>query len=216
VDHLGNVHLVWEDYVPTGSSIGWAVLDRGETTWRGFLPVNEVQPPDVDPPRNPDVAVDKLGVSRVVWQDFRSGNEDPDIFISRLSPGEPQWSADERVNQDDAGNPQGQPAIATKADGTTIVVWTDGRNSAGGTDDPDIYFALFKAWDMQWTDESRVNDDSQDVPVIQSDPDVAMDDKGAAYVVWTDHRNVETAPDIYSTSMRIARRSIVYLPVTLR
>ena len=216
VDRSDNVHLVWESHAPTGSDIRWATLPSGTGTWQGFLPVNDLLGPGIHAPLHPDVGVDLAGIVYAVWQDFRNGEDDPDIYAARLLVGEAHWGPDRRVNHDPPGHGQRGPSLAVAADGAAFAVWTDERNATAPDPNPDIFLATYLPWGDRWTGDVRVNDDPPDHPAVQDFPDVAMDGQGNGYVIWVDHRRSGTAPDIFSAFLQATRVERVYLPLVLK
>jgi subtilisin family serine protease len=216
VDRLDNVHLVWENHVPNGSDIRWAILPFGTGTWQGFLLVNQPQAPDVRAPLHPGVGVDALGTVYAVWQDFRNGEDDPDIYGARFLVGEAHWGPDRRVNHDPPGNVQREPALAVATDGIALAVWADERNTTGPEPNPDIFLAAYLPREDRWMGDARVNDDPPDHPVVQDHPDVAMDGQGNGYVIWVDFRRPETAPDIFSAYWQAMKVERIYLPLVLK
>nr|MBC8249280.1 peptidase S8 [Anaerolineales bacterium] len=202
VDRSDNVHLVWENHAPTGSDIRWATLPSGTGTWQGFLPVNDLLGPGIHAPLHPDVGVDLAGIVYAVWQDFRNGEDDPDIYAARLLVGEAHWGPDRRVNHDPPGHGQRGPALAVAADGAAFAVWTDERNTTAPDPNPDIFMATYLPQMGLWNGDTRVNDDPPDHPAVQDFPDVALDGQGNGYVIWVAHRRSGTAPDIFSAFLQ--------------
>jgi len=216
VDKWDNVHLVWEDHAPAGSAIRWAILPFGTGAWQRFLLVNQPQAPDVRAPLHPDVGVDALGIVYAVWQDFRNGEDDPDIYAARLLAGEDHWGQDRRVNHGPPGHVQREPALAVAADGAAFAVWTDERNTTAPDPNPDIFMAACLPQTGLWNGDTRVNDDPLDHPAVQDHPDIAVDGQGNRHVIWVDHRRSGTAPDIFSAFLRTTRVERVYLPLVLK
>jgi type VII secretion-associated serine protease mycosin len=216
VDKWDNVHLVWENHAPTESDIRWAILPSGTGTWQGFLLVNQPQATDVPAPLHPDVGVDARGTVYAVWQDFRNGEDDPDIYGARLLVDEDHWGPDRRVNHDPPGNVQREPALAVAADGAAFAVWTDERNTMAPDPNPDIFMATYLPQVGLWDGDTRVNDDPPDHPAVQDHSDIAVDGQGNRYVIWVDHRLPDTAPDIFSAFLQAIRVERVYLPLVLK
>jgi subtilisin family serine protease len=213
VDTGDNVHLVWENHDPNGSDVRWAILPSGTDTWQGFLPVNQPQAPGVPAPLHPDVGVDAVGTVYAVWQDFRNGEDDPDIYAARL---EGAWGPDRRVNHDPPGNVQREPALAVTTDGMALAVWADERNTIEPEPNPDIFLATYLPWVDRWIGDARVNDDPPDHPAVQDHPDVAVDGQGNGHVIWVDHRLPDTAPDIFSAFWQAMKTERIYLPIVLK
>ncbi len=76
--------------------------------------------------------------------------------------------------------------MALDAAGNAYAVWEDFRNAGARA----VYFA-FKPAGGEWGSNEPVNDD----PAVASDPHVALDAAGGAYVLWRDNRNGN--PDIF-------------------
>ncbi len=216
VDTEDNIHLVWENHDPNGSDIRWAILPSGADTWQGFLTVNQPQAPDVPAPLHPDVGADSMGIIYAIWQDFRNGENDPDIYAARLLVGEDHWGQDRRVNHDPPGHAQKEPALAVTADGAAFAVWTDERNTTPPDPNPDIFMATYLPQTGLWDGDTRVNDDPLDQPAIQDHPDIAVDGQGNGHVIWVDHRRQETAPDIFSAFLQAMQVKRIYLPLMLK
>jgi hypothetical protein len=142
---------------------------------------------------DPAVAVDGSGNAIVVWEDDRNADDDVDIYAQRLDTGGGKlWAADVRVNSDSAMLSQSDPAVAADGSGNVIAVWEDKRN---GDDDADIYAQrLDAAGNKLWSTDLRVNSGSD--TASQSNPAVAVDGGGNAFVVWQDRR--DGGSDIYA------------------
>ncbi|MCD6289829.1 MAG: hypothetical protein J7M34_04940, partial [Anaerolineae bacterium] len=216
VDRWDNVHLVWESRDPSHPGIYWAILNPGIGVWQGFLRVNDPQPAGVRAPQHPDIGVDANGTLYAVWQDFRNGADDPDIYAALMPDGASAWGTDQRVNHDPAGNAQRDPALAVSPDGTARVVWADDRNSTDSDPDPDIFMATYWPKLHAWVGDTRINDDPQDTPAEQEHPDVAVDAHGGAVIVWVDGRQPDTAPDIFSVRVRPHAYWYAYMPIVVK
>lgn len=157
---------------------------------------------------NPEAAVDSDGNIYVVWQDWRHGNNDPDVYIRKLKEinGElvDLWSpAGLRVNRDPEWSNtysarQINPRIALDEQGNAFVVWQDDRNKLSTDNNWDIYAAKIDSesggrwWDF------KVNSDAG--TKNQQNPDVAYS-SGYAYVVWQDNRTDPDPSDIYAQKL---------------
>ena len=205
VDHEGNLYAVWSDNRGGNPDIYIAKRPKGGSVWTAGVRVNDVTSGQQI---NPDVAVDGLDSVHVVWEDYRNGLHDPDIYASTLVSGSTSWRAGCRIN-DDAGHLlQKGPAIAATRHGSVYAVWADKRNG-----NLDIYFSILRLGNG-WSANSKLNDDmggrDQDEPSIASDPD------GNAYVVWRDFRNASTGPDIIFAFLSRPERLRVYLPLAAK
>ena len=142
----------------------------------------------------PDIAVDSVGNSRLVWQEGRSSG-DSDIYGTSLdADGKRRWPNIMRINSDTGSAPQSHPRVAVNAAGDTYFVWADKRNG-----DWDIYAQKFdvNVGHRLWTDDVCVNSDA--VAADQTEPDLVVDADGYVYVVWADGRN--GVSDIYAQKL---------------
>ncbi len=142
--------------------------------------------------RDPFIAVDAEGNAYAVWEDNRNGYYDYDIYFA-YRPAGGTWGANIKVNDDTGTAYHYSPSIAVDADGNAYAVWRDNRNGQ-----PDIYFAYRPAGGT-WGPNIKVNDDPGGEN-WQTDPSIAVDADGNAYVVWEDYRNanyIDKFTDIY-------------------
>jgi len=159
--------------------------------------------------------VDSQGTVHVVWEDYRRGLHNPDIYWASLPAGALGWSTSQRVNDDVGAAPQRHPAITVTRRGSVYAVWEDGRNDDGTPPlDNDIYFALLRSDAALWSRNLRVNTDQGQAN--QEQPDIAADWDGNGYVVWRDFRKPATAPDIFFAFLSSPERLRLYLPLLVR
>jgi hypothetical protein len=104
-----------------------------------------------------------------------------------------------KVNDDSTSYDQVLNSFFTQnaiIDDTVYAVWHDGRM---GGDGGDVYFAkgtISPAGDLTWADNIRVSDGTKTVnPTKVSGPDIAVDEDGVIYVVWTYSR--QDSPGLY-------------------
>jgi len=102
-------------------------------TWDISNPVAQV---------NPAMAVDAVGDVRVVWQDYRAGSGDPDIWYAESWDNGESYGLDEKISDAPTvpGGPSDQlfPSVTTSPEGGPVahVAWTDLRPDPG----PGIYY----------------------------------------------------------------------------
>jgi len=185
-DNKGNAYAVWMDFRNDNWDVYFAQRPAGDA-WSANERVNENTGQVWQ--LFPDIAVDDAGNTYAVWQDNRNGNWD--IYFA-YRPAGGGWGANLRINDDTGGAGQGGSAIAVDGTGNAYAVWQDNRNGNW-----DIYFA-YRPAGGNWGANLKVNDDTDEA--AQSAPDIAVDETGGAYVVWTDDRNSTERnldPDIY-------------------
>ena len=124
-----------------------------------------------------------------VWQE--QGADDGDIYIRSVNPAGMVTTYPTRVNQDEVGNLQGEPAIAINGS-TGLVVWIDGR-AITGLSGQRIFGRRYNESGLNPTDEFLISDNLQITP--KSEPTVALNQGGSGLVVWVDRRS--GTPQVY-------------------
>jgi FlgD Ig-like domain len=142
--------------------------------------------------QNPVIVSDGAGGAIITWEDYRTGNNTPDIYAQRVSAaGVPQWTLDGTALST-ANSAQISPAIASDGAGGAIVTWYDYRSGTNY----DIYAqrvsdAGSPEWNYNGVAVSTANSD-QEFPVI------ASDGAGGAIITWDDYRSGNNTSDIYA------------------
>ncbi len=189
-DLNGGAIIVWGD-TRNGSQDSYAqrVNANGEILWNpeGVAVCTE-------PTLQDDFTAipDGNGGAIVVWEDWRSGNQD--IYAQKLSTdGEILWKQNGNAVFHGEGD-QYDPAIISDNAGGAIVVWWD-----ISTPDWNIY-------------AQKINSNGKTVwdapnPVCtaqgnQGAPTMVSDENGGAYCVWADYRN---DPNIFTTAQLFAQ-----------
>ena len=109
-----------------------------------------------------------------MWLDGRNGHSD---IYSAYRPAGAAWGASIRVNDNTGAADQGGPALAVDAEGAAYAVWSDARNGTGR-----IYFSYRRAGG-DWAANTQASEEPESGR--QGGPDIAVDAKGNAHVVWT-------------------------------
>jgi hypothetical protein len=200
VDASGNAYALWKDGRNDFGDIYFAYRPAGGS-WATNVKVND--DPGTAWQADPSIAVDPSGNAYAVWQDYRNGVSNPDIYFS-YRPASGSWGADVKVNYDPWTTDQFRPSIAVDPSGNAYALWEDCRDDFG-----DIYFS-YRPAGGSWSANVKVNDDPG--TAWQSHPSIAVDPSGNAYSVWADGRNGYA--DIYFSSNWWASK--VYLPLILR
>ena len=152
-------------------------------------------------PSFPTLAVEH-GRVHVLWQDSRNTRHGVDIYHSVWNHG--TWSPAVRVNRDPMPAVQLLPGAAPTADGI-VAVWADKRS---GT------FQVYMAWwqvGEGWVGERQVATSSATAP--QTDPAVATDGDGNAFIVWTDGRDAASGADVYFRYVPLSERYRLHVPL---
>lgn len=133
----------------------------------------------------PVIVSDGAGGAFVAWRDGRNGASD--IFAQRLDAGgELQWAPEGVAICSAAGSQYAQAMISDGAGGA-IVAWSDERNGMAGLISEDIYAQRISANGVvQWA----VNGVAMcTAPAGQTEPAIAGDAQGGAFITWKDYRN---------------------------
>ena len=175
VDTAGNAYCVWEDERNGNPDVYFAHRPNGGA-WSANIRVND----DTGnaPQRDPAIAVDPAGNAYIVWGDERNGNSDI-YFAFRGANG--QIHPNMRVSDDAGSAMQWQPTIAADAGGAAYAAWADTRDGRNL-----IYFA-YRPPEGPWTPNVRVDSDA--TGRVQWFPDIAVDGRGNAYLVWHDFQD---------------------------
>jgi hypothetical protein len=173
-DSASRISVCWADYRSTPAiylqSYDTLSSPQGSNTQISSLgALREKNSPALD--RN------RKGKAVIVWQDQRAGNFD--IFGQRISATDGLAGINFKINSDNLGAFQRNPAITTLANGTFSVAWEDYR--AGNAD---IYFRTFDRFGSPLNSDTKVNSDTS--LSDQTFPDICSDMSGNLLVTWLD------------------------------
>jgi hypothetical protein len=184
-DSLGNFVVTWMDgrqgswdiyaqqYNNQGINIGinFRVNDDGGNTYQS----------------DPSVSRTHDGQFIITWEDQRQGNSD--IYCQRFDANGNRLGSNFKVNNDNGTATQVLPDVSVDNNDNFVITWTDNRNN-----NFDIFVQLYNSNGTPIGQNFKANDDlsTQD----QSEPSIAMYPLGNFWIVWKDHRNVNS--DIFS------------------
>jgi hypothetical protein len=173
----GNIYVTWSDERNGNLDIYFSSSSDGGNTFSSDKKVSD----DLIGTDKwvPSVAVDDAGGLFIAWIDYRNG--DLDVYMANSTDGGSTFSADKKVN-DDTGSAY-QDLVSIKADdvGNIYFIWLDYRNG-----EEDIYFTKSIDGGNSFSPNLRVNDDV--IPIYQTTPSIALDNKSNVYVAWADNR----------------------------
>ncbi|MGH7682668.1 MAG: hypothetical protein ACRENN_11870, partial [Candidatus Eiseniibacteriota bacterium] len=192
----GTFYGVWEDGRAGNRDIFGSALDSIGLRITPNLKLND----DVGVFTQAAPQVAALGASQylVIWGDQRQGQGE--IFGTRLTSSGAPIGPNFKISVDPVagGSYQGEPAIASRPDGLTLVAWLDGRE--GGTIFGvtfDVYAQLLDASGQPIGGNFKINDTTQ--PQQDASVAIAADPTGGFVVAWVDRRGQPTDPgDIYA------------------
>lgn len=192
----GTFYCAWEDGRSGNRDIYGATLDSIGLRITPNLRLNDDSGAFTQ--AAPQVAA--MGPSQflVVWGDQRQGQGE--IFGTRLTSSGAPIGPNFKISVDpvSGGSYQGEPALASRPDGTTLVAWLDGRQGGsifGVTFD--VYAQVLDASGQPIGGNFKVNDTA--LPQQDTSVAVAADPSGGFVIAWVDRRGQPADPgDIYA------------------
>jgi hypothetical protein len=200
---FGNVYIVWEDERnDIWRDIYFAKSSDGGNTFSANIKVDDT-PPGVSV-RNPEIAIDNSQNIYVTWTDNRSSGWD--VIFTNSSDGGSSFAPNKIINDDGPGIFHNGPHIAAYGNGRVNIVWDDIRSGS----DFDIYYVNSIDWGITFSPNYRVNDDTENAD--QFGTNIALDNQGFAYIVWTDAR--DRFLDVYFANNLFSITNIEVLDIT--
>lgn len=130
------------------------------------------------------------------WMDKRNFGTGYDVYAAFSNDDGINFSKNQKVQDDFAENiAQWHPAIAVNNRNTIVIVWDDNRD-----DTQDVW--LSRKTPDGWSQDSAVPPASGDGE--QSNPAVAMDDKGNLHLIWLD-RNENNITRLFYSQGRVTK-----------
>jgi hypothetical protein len=183
----GNFIVVWMDYRSGGDDeFADVYYQRYNSSGNPIGPnvrVNDL--PNYAGHSDPAVSANCAGNFVVVWEDYRNGKDDPDIYAQKFDPAGNPMDTNFRVNDDGPGHRQTEPAVAMDCWGDFVVTWRDERQLS--TKGADIYAQRYYFPDSTFGYNFYVNDDVGDYD--QDHPKIACDSSGNFVITWEDYRS---------------------------
>lgn len=196
VDALGELWVVWVDNRSGDRYLyGQRLHPDGAKVWLTDMPIGEpatdAEITNVDQ-GGATIALMSDGTAAVAWHDNRAG--DYDVYCQTIdSNGTMLWATDQRLNMDNSGQAQSDPALTTTAAGQIAVSWLDQRDGTG-----DIYFRRLLSDGTAVAAEQRINGNgamaSQKPAVTPSGADVVVAWIGTDGQVYLQRLNEANTP----------------------
>ncbi len=177
VNSTGAVSVVWHDDREGYNNIYYAKsMDYGQN-FSANLRVNSNLANDKTMPTIYQGSNETIFVT---WEDYRNGNAD--IYIAKSTNGGNTFQTEVRVDNDNEGYDQMNPAIVVNSTGLICVLWTDQRGYHSEIESKsDLYISRSYNGGNTFGEDYCVH-------TYQAEPAIAVDTDGTIYVVWTDHR----------------------------
>jgi hypothetical protein len=190
MDGSGNFVIVWRDY--RNGEYNTDIYYQRYNSIGVAQGVNTKVNDDVGTSTQvyPSVALDEIGNFVIVWQDYRNGDYNPDIYYQRYDSSGIAQGINIKVNDDTGIVRQYFSSIAMAGSGNFVIVWEDYRNG-----NYDIYYQRYNSSGIAQGVNTKVNDDAGIAGQYSSS--IAMDRNGNFVIVWVDTRNGDYW-DIYS------------------
>lgn len=173
-DSLGRFVIVWADYrsfpaiyAQSYDSLGNTLGSNSQISSLGA--VQERNSPSVDRHTS--------GSYFAAWQDQKAGHFD--IYGQRVSASDTPVGINFKLNDDNQGAFQKNPAIATTPNGSFYIIWEDYRFG-----DADIFLKVFDRLGNVILSDTKVNSDLSQTDQVF--PDIAVDKAGNVLVSWLD------------------------------
>jgi hypothetical protein len=170
-----NLLQLWPDQTDGASNLSGQVLDASGADVSGVVPLSQSTQQFVR--RKPKAARGSDGNFLAVWESADQDGSMWGIFGRQLDPDGQPLGAEFQVNTH-TDQDQAEPAVASSAAGTAVVVWMsfDQDGDRGG-----IYGQMYGSDGNRANNEFRVNTTTAG---HQSAPLVGMSDSGAFVVAW--------------------------------
>ena len=184
----GNFVIVWEDERNEWYDINWKRYSNiyyqrydvsGNPLSSNFIVNDNVDSTHQD---RPTVGVYGNGNFVIVWEDFRNGYYDCDIYAQRYYDNGNQLGSNFKINENNSSGQYG-PTIDISANGNSFIAWADERNDLWG----DIYCQRYDDSFNPLGSNFMVNDYADSS--CQENPTMGIDSSGNFVIAWEDWRN---------------------------
>lgn len=183
----GTIYVVWQEKRDGDDDIYFSKSMNNGTTFSRNITVNDESGCCPTIQKTPDIAQHNNHVY-VVWEDYRNGFADSDIFIAHSSDGGNSFKPSVEVNIGETipGKDWAPSVAVDKATGFVYVAWVHGQQN----NDIKAASSINEGKNFQTVTVSSSITNSRGAP------DIAVDNNGKVYVVWKDGRNGKVYVDL--------------------
>jgi hypothetical protein len=178
VDAQGNVHVTWAD-ARSGHAEIYAAYRSAGGTWEANVRLSDA---GSKKHVRPVIAVDSQGSAYAAWQSYDGCAEaEPmgDIQFA-MRPAGRAWGSAVTVSSDIGGTEVSAPAIAATSEAGTYLVWEE--KSAGTY----TLYSAYRTTTGTWEPKTKIAESAGNA--APSNPALAANAMGNAYVAWIDSR----------------------------
>ncbi len=192
IDHLDNVHYVWQDMTDLFSAgsdddIFYKMWNITSEEWSS---ISVLSPLGTASSQFPNMVIDEFNNIHVAWldrTDILGAGIDSDILYRNWNFTTNSWNAIELVSTQSTSDVYWVDLDVK--DGVIYLVWQDSTNYLGNGGDEDILFSQ-RFLNGTWTQAETISTDGS---VTSSLPDIQVDENNNIHVCWEDFANYLSA-----------------------
>lgn len=209
IDSANNLTALWRDRRSGTDALYSAQLASDAIDWGESILVTRTQQiSSTDRIGIPGLAAAFDGGVVAIWHDSTNGEDQSDIFASRLDRGETVWDGPAQVNGDSVPPAsQVNPAMALADNGALVAAWEDSRSTERADASTQLYWSQSNGSINDWAVAQPIS------PTIsgQISPGLAIGG-GIVYAVW-----VEQTPSssVLATTQRPLTGTVWMTPTVL-
>jgi len=166
------VHVVWSDIRDGNSEIYYKKSTDGGINWGKDMRLTNGN----NSSGGPTIAVSDT-ILHLVWEDWRNGKYNNEIYYKRSTDGGINWEDDVRLTNNNANS--GRSTIAVSGN-LLHLVWEDNRDG-----NPEIYYKNSTDGGMIWEEDTRLTNATN----VSWRPSISVSGS-SVYVVWNEGRDV--------------------------
>jgi len=192
IDHLDNVHFVWQDMTDLSSAgsdddIFYKMWNVTSEEWSS---ISVLSPSGTTSSQFPNMVIDEFNNIHVAWldrTDILGAGIDSDILYRNWNFTTNSWNAIELVSTQSTSDVYWVDLDVK--DGVIYLVWQDSTNYLGNGGDEDILFSQ-RFLNGTWTQAETISTEGS---LTSGLPDIQVDENSNIHVCWEDFANYLSA-----------------------